>query len=111
MCDQRLIELRTLELIDRLPEAQISGLIGFLEAIVDPVAVALRNAPLYDEPVTDADRRAIAAADEWLRHNHPISLEEVLADFGLTMTDWETMGRPPLPEELQEENDNFARNG
>ncbi len=99
------------QLIDQLPEAQISGLIGFLETIVDPVAAALRNAPLDDEPVTDADRRAIAAADEWLRHNDPIPLEEVLADVGLTMTDWETMGRTPLPEELQEENDNGARNG
>jgi hypothetical protein len=95
------------ELIDQLPEAQLSGLIGFLETIVDPVATALRNAPLDDEPVTDADRRAIAAADEWLRHNEPIPLEEVLKDFGLTMTDWETMGQTPLPEE----NDNGARNG
>src|SRR5271166_1912694 len=95
------------QLIDQLPEAQISGLIGFLETIVDPVAAALRNAPLDDEPVTDADRRAIEAADEWLRYNDPIPLEEVLADFGLTMTDWKTMGQTPLPEE----NDNVVRNG
>ena len=102
------------ELIDRLPEAQLSGLIGFLKTIVDPVAAALRNAPLDDKPVTVEDRRTIAAADEWLRHNDPIPLEEVLGDFGLTMTDWEAMGRTPLPEEpeeLQKKNDNGARNG
>ena len=36
------------ELIDRLPETQLSALIGLLETIVYPVAAALRNAPLYD---------------------------------------------------------------
>jgi hypothetical protein len=81
------------ELIDQLPEAQLSGPIGFLETIVDPVAAALRAAPLDDEPVTDGDRRAIAAADEWLRHNDPIPLEQVLGDLGLTMIDWEAMGQ------------------
>jgi hypothetical protein len=27
-------------------------------------------------------------------------MEEVLADFGLTMTDWETMSKTPLDEAL-----------
>jgi len=36
------------ELIDRLPDMQISALVGLLETIVDPVAAALRNAPLDD---------------------------------------------------------------
>ena len=29
----------------------------------------------------------------------PIPLAEVLADFGLTGADWETMGKTPLPDE------------
>jgi hypothetical protein len=41
------------QLIDRLPDAQLSGLVQFLETIVDPVSTALRNAPLDDEPETE----------------------------------------------------------
>ena len=45
---------------------------------------------------TEADRQAIAEADEWNKHNQPIPLKSVLADFDLTMSDWEAMGRTPL---------------
>jgi hypothetical protein len=41
----------------------------------------------------------IAEADEWLEHNRPIPHEEVLAEFGLTVADWEKIGREPLLEE------------
>ena len=34
----------------------------------------------------------------WSKHYAPIPLETVLADFGLTMTDWETMAKTPLAE-------------
>jgi len=37
-------------LIDRMPDQQLSALVGLLETIVDPVATALRNAPIDDEP-------------------------------------------------------------
>ena len=40
------------QLIDQLPKTQLSALVGLLEAIVDPVAAALRNAPEDDEPET-----------------------------------------------------------
>ena len=49
-------------LIDRLPEAQLSALVGLLETIVDPVAAALRNAPVDDEPVTEEEDHAVAEA-------------------------------------------------
>lgn len=48
-------------------------------------------APIDDEPFTEEDRQAIAEADEWNKHNAPIPMEEVLADFSLTMGDWEAM--------------------
>jgi len=57
------------ELIDRLPDAQLSGLVQFLETIVDPVGAGLRNAPLEDEPETEAERTAVAGALQWLRDN------------------------------------------
>jgi hypothetical protein len=64
-----------------------------------------RNAPklalalVADEPLTEENRPAIAEADAWSQHNTPIALETVLADFGLTMTDWGTMAKTPLAEE------------
>ena len=84
------------ELIDRMPDAQLSGLVQFLETIVEPT---LRNIPLEDEEISTEEEQAAAEADEWLKHNKPIPHEEVLAEFGLTMADWERMGRTPLPEE------------
>lgn len=53
-------------LIDRLPETQLSALVGLLETIVDPVAGALRNAPIDDEPETDGEKQAVAEARDWL---------------------------------------------
>lgn len=57
------------QLIDRMPETQLSGLVQFLETIVDPVAAALRNAPLDDEPETDDEKAAAAEAKTWLQQN------------------------------------------
>lgn len=58
-----------LELIDRLPEAQLSALVGLLETIVDPVATALRNAPVDDEPETGDEELAVAEARDWLKRH------------------------------------------
>jgi hypothetical protein len=85
------------QLIDRLPETQLSGLVRFLETIVDPMAAALANAPLEDEEISEEEERAVAEAHEWLKLNKPIPMEEVLAEFGLSMEDFERMGRTPLP--------------
>ncbi len=57
------------QLIDRLPETQISALVGLLETIVDPVAIALRNAPVDDEPESEEEKRAVAEARAWLQRN------------------------------------------
>lgn len=54
------------ELIDRMPETQVSALVGLLETIVDPVAAALLNAPFDDEPESEDERQAVAEAREWL---------------------------------------------
>ena len=57
------------QLIDCLPETQLPGLVRFLEAIFGPVAVALRNAPLDDEPETDDEKGAVTEARSWLQNN------------------------------------------
>jgi hypothetical protein len=51
-----------------MPETQASGLVQFLETIIDPVATALRNAPLDDEPRAD-DEKPLAEAKTWLQKN------------------------------------------
>lgn len=57
------------QLIDRMPETQLSGLVQFLETIIDPVAAALRNAPLDDEPETEEEKAAVTEARTWLKNN------------------------------------------
>jgi hypothetical protein len=46
----------------------------------------------------------MAEADEWLKHNPPIPHDEVLAEFGLTMADWDKMGSEPSPEDTPRPN-------
>ena len=78
------------QLIDRLPEPQVSALVGLLESIVDPVAGARRSAPIDDQPLTAEEDEALSRADAWLeqRGGRGIPHEEVLAEFGLTMKDF-----------------------
>jgi hypothetical protein len=54
------------ELIDRLPEGQLTALVGLLETIVDPVNSALRDAPIDDEAETEQEKQSVAEAREWL---------------------------------------------
>jgi hypothetical protein len=72
-------------LIDRMPETQLSALVGLLETIVDPVATALRNAPIDDEPETEEEKQAAAEARGWLQRNggKGIPHEEAMRRLGL----------------------------
>jgi hypothetical protein len=73
------------QLIDRLPETQLSALVGLLESIVDPVAAALRNAPIDDEPETEEEGQAVTEARNWLTRNggKGIPHEEAMRKLGL----------------------------
>jgi hypothetical protein len=51
-----------------------------------------------------AERNAISEADEWLKHNQPIPHERVIAEFGLTMGDWEKMINESLPKDAPPRN-------
>jgi hypothetical protein len=73
------------ELIDRMLETQLSALVGLLETIVDPVSVALRDAPIDDEPITEEEERAVKESREWLKHNPGIPFEQVVAELGFNM--------------------------
>jgi hypothetical protein len=84
------------ELIDRLPKTELSAIVGLLEAMRDPLARSLANAPIEDEPISEEETRAVAASKAWLKNHEPIPHEDVLAEFGLTSEDFERMGRTPL---------------
>jgi hypothetical protein len=84
--------------LDQLPPAQLSAVRSLLETMLDPVTQTLARAPIDDEPFTEQDRQAVGEADRWLQDNQPIPLETVLADFGLKLSDWEEMGKAPVPD-------------
>jgi hypothetical protein len=77
------------ELIERLAPSQVPAAIGMLESLLDPVARAIANAPVDDEPENEEERRAVARSKAWFkqRGGQGIPHEEVLADFGLTPDD------------------------
>jgi hypothetical protein len=87
------------ELIDLMAPGQVSAVVGLLKVMLDPVSVALANAPYDDEPVSEEEARDIAEARAAYARGEVVSNEEVLAEFGLTTEDFEHMGQTPLEPE------------
>jgi hypothetical protein len=83
-------------LLDQLGPGQLAAVVHVMETMVSPEEDR--------DTLSSAEREAVAEADEWLQHNQPIPHEEVLADLGLTMADWEKMGQEPLSEETHRRN-------
>jgi hypothetical protein len=83
-------------LIDQLPSVQLAALETILRSMLDPLSRKVALASFDDEPFPEEDRQAVAEADEWSKHNQSIPVEEVLADFGLTVTDWEAKAKSPI---------------
>jgi hypothetical protein len=81
------------ELIERLEFSQIATAVRFLEFILlDRASLAIATAPVDDEPVTEEERQAINRSEAWFRERggKGIPMDEVVADFGLTMNDFPT---------------------
>lgn len=79
------------QLIERLEAGQLPTAARFLEfLLLDPVRRSVAIAPLDDEPVTAEEAAAIRRSEAWFEQNggKGIPMEEVLADFGLTMDDF-----------------------
>jgi len=83
-------------LLDQLGPGQLAAVVHLLETMISPIEDG--------DTLSNAERKAVGEADEWLKHNQPIPHEEVLAELGLTMADWEEMGREPMPEETPRRN-------
>jgi hypothetical protein len=79
------------QLLERLGPGQLAAVVHLLETMVPPEEDG--------DTLSNAERKAVAEADEWLKRNQPIPIEQVLQEFGLTMTDWERMSKEPLPED------------
>ena len=80
-------------------ETKAHELLGHLGPNKLAAVVQLMEVMIHDDEDGDtlspAEAKAIAEADEWSKHNAPIPHEQVLAEFGLSMTDWEKMSREP----------------
>ena len=87
------------ELIERLSTGQVIAAVGLFKAMLDPVSIALANAPIDDEPVSEEEARDIAEARAAAARGEVVSNGEVLAEFGLTAEDFERMGQTPLDRE------------
>ena len=76
---------RTLhELVDRIPEEELSAAQRFLEYLaVSPAYRAALSAPADDEPVTEDDAAAIARALEEIRTGKAVPHDDLLREFGL----------------------------
>ena len=86
--------------VDRLPCDRLSAVCGLLETMLSPLDRTLALAPPDDEPVTAEDRAAIQAGTASLEAGRFVPMEDVLADFGLTMDDFRKMGKTPESEQL-----------
>ncbi len=71
------------ELLDQLGPAQIAAVARLLEVMV--------HEEDGDEELSDADRQAIQVGLDSLDARGAVSMEDVLADFGLTVADFEKM--------------------
>jgi hypothetical protein len=83
-------------LLSHLAPDQFDAVVRLMEVMLDPVSRALADAPPEDEEISAEEEQAVAEAREWLKHNKPIPHEQVLAELGLTMADFESMGQAPL---------------
>lgn len=70
-------------LLDLLPPAKLGAVHSLLEVMIDEDD--------DEEELTEEDRRAIQAGLDSLDKHGPVPMEDVLADFGLTIADFEAL--------------------
>jgi len=87
--------------IDRLPADQLSAVRGLLETMLSPLDRKLALAPVDDEPLTQDEAASIEAGIASLERNGGVPMEEVLADFGLTLDDFHKMAENPAAEDAE----------
>lgn len=73
--------------LDRLQSDQLAVVHDLLATMLSPLDRALALAPLDDEPLSPEEALEIERGIASLDRNGGVPMEEVLADFGLTMDD------------------------
>jgi hypothetical protein len=86
-------------LLDHLVPEQVAAVVHLMEVMLDPISRKLASAPPEDETISADEERAVDEARQWRKQNKPVSHEEVLTDFGLTMDDFQNMALRPSPDQ------------
>jgi hypothetical protein len=81
-------------MIDLLAPEKLTAVVGLLEVMLDPVARAIANAPVDDEPLSAEEAMALDEASEWLKYNKAIPHEQVLAELGITQEEIDNYREP-----------------
>jgi hypothetical protein len=81
--DSQKVKQQAHELIDRLPPTQLTAVVSLLEAIVEPVSLAIAHAPVEEEEITPETAAALDRARASLARGEGIPHEEILREFGL----------------------------
>lgn len=82
------------ELIDKMSFGQVIAAIGLFKAMLDPVEIALANAPVDDEPLTVEEIKALDESREWLKFHEGIPHAQVLAELGITQEEIDNYKEP-----------------
>lgn len=84
------LEEKAHELLGHLGPAKLAAVVELLEAMVR------REGEIDEgEALSPAEAKAIAEADEWLKHHEPVPHDVVLAELGLSAAEWERMSLEP----------------
>jgi hypothetical protein len=71
------------QMLDPLDAGQLAAVVHLLEVMTDPVARALANAPVDDEPLSAEGEKALDEAREWAKAHRSTPHEEFLAELGI----------------------------
>ncbi len=72
------------QLLDQLEGRQLAAVVRLLRMMADPVARAIANAPVEEEPLAPGAIRALDEARQWTETHAGIPHEQVLAELGFT---------------------------
>jgi hypothetical protein len=72
------------ELVERLAPSQLSAIRGVLEAMLDPIARSIANAPIEAEEITPQTATELDRAKASIDGGKGIPHEDILREFGVT---------------------------
>jgi hypothetical protein len=72
------------QLVEQLDAGQLKAIVHLLRVMTDPVARAIANAPVDEEPLTPEAIQALDESRRWRQEHEGVPHEQVLAEFGFT---------------------------